>query len=204
MYSPVYGPDAMRLKQLTAISLALMLLTAGIGTVAAAPSNGNAPDDAGAPDNGGADNEHAGGQDAGGNQSEAGGPPADVENKSDDVRRGPPENKTRGPPVDMPEQVPDHVVKIHKVIFAHQFGNETNSSGSIGQEIQAIAGLLSDNGDDEADGNETQTDDEEVDGDEQEETATETPTGEEETEDGEQTEEETTTATPTPTADGSA
>lgn len=95
----------MSLKRYAAMLLAALVVTAGAaGAVAAAPGSGNAPDDAG-PNENADDAATDAADDSDGDASDA----SDANDTSAADER-------RGPPTDMPEQVPDHVGEIHDLI----------------------------------------------------------------------------------------
>jgi hypothetical protein len=132
----------MRTKLLVAAGLAALVLTAG--TAAALP--GNAPVDVGANDDA-ADNadERADAADAderadddANDTDRAGGPDA-----------APVEQGDRGPPVSLPEQVPDHVSQIHDTVRQFLSGD---LSGSLGD---AISDVTPDDDGNETSGNAT-------------------------------------------------
>ncbi|PSQ19698.1 hypothetical protein BRD04_09770 [Halobacteriales archaeon QS_9_67_17] len=95
----------MSLKRYAAMLLAALVVTAGAaGAVAAAPGSGNAPDDAGP-------NENA--NDAATDAADDGDGDASDASDANDASAA---DERRGPPTDMPEQVPDHVGEIHDLI----------------------------------------------------------------------------------------
>ena len=125
------GVIAMRLKQLAALALSALLLTAGVGAVAA--QSGNAPADAQAdeqPDDAERGDEHT---------DNASAPDEDRAERPDAAANGS-ENAGdapagQGPPTDMPEQVPDHVVRIHEMIDAFLSGD---LDGALGPQIADV------------------------------------------------------------------
>ena len=126
----------MILKRYAAMLLAALVVTAGAaGAVAAAPGSGNAPDDAGPNENANdAATDDADGSD--GDASSAGNASA--------------ADERRGPPTDMPEQVPDHVGEIHSLI--NQFIN-----GSVSDLGSAVSDVTPDDGSDANDGDASNT-----------------------------------------------
>lgn len=105
------------IRKIVAVGLALLLVGAGVAF--AAP--GNAPTDAPANDNAQASSHGNSGQGNGG---------ADAANASNNTT-------DRGPPTDMPAQVPDHVIEIHRTINSWLAGDLT---GSLGEHISSIVG----------------------------------------------------------------
>lgn len=103
------------MKRITLVAAGLAALVVTAGTAAALP--GNAPVDAGANANDAADS-------AGGNADARDGSPAGASEQAD-----------RGPPVDLPEQVPDHVSRIHDLIRKHLSGD---LAGSLGEAISDV------------------------------------------------------------------
>lgn len=119
----------------TITAVALAVLVVGAGAVAAIP--GQAADQAQGHTNDNASDggaEHSG--DAGQSANEGTAGDAGT-NASDDA------SERRGPPVDMPGQVPDHVSQIHQTIADWLDGDR---DGSLGDRISDIVG-----GDDAAD-----------------------------------------------------
>ena len=99
----------MSLKRYAAMLLAALVVTAGAaGAVAAAPGSGNAPDDAGPNENANDAATDAAEDDSDGDASSAG--------NASDANDASAADERRGPPTDMPEQVPDHVGEIHDLI----------------------------------------------------------------------------------------
>ena len=135
----------MRLKQVAALALSALLLTAGVG--AAMAQSGNAPSDAQAdeqPDdtedpgdgyaanasasgdasaNGSAGDDAPANASANGNASASAAARGNGTNTSEDARDG------QGPPSDMPEDVPDRVVEIHVLIQSFLDGELEAPSG---------------------------------------------------------------------------
>lgn len=216
----------MNVSKLTAALLALLVVSTGVGAVAATPGNGNAPDDAGtsaanvpseeadanatdARDEGMSREEvedRAADESDAANDSES---MADQANASEgqapqrEEAAGPAaaaDDDRRGPPADLPEQVPDHVGEIHQRIVTFLDG-ELDSLGAAVSDVTPADSEDTEtdgdaeaaaNADGEADAQATSTDEPET-----EEPTTEEPeTDEPETEeDGDST--ETATATPT-------
>jgi hypothetical protein len=119
--------DAMNLRQLAATLLAVTIVTAGAaGAVAAAP--GNAPDDAGSQSDDAQDDDHPDDADADAMNEHA---EADRANASDRATEGPDGNASvpagsageRGPPSELPGQVPAHVGEIHSSISSYLDGS---------------------------------------------------------------------------------
>ena len=129
----------MKLSKLAAVALAILLVTAG----AAAAVPGNAPafagnDEAQANDHSQGDEnppDHAGNASDAGNASVASSGAADHDGAS--------AAEARGPPVDLPSAVPDHVSAIHDLIRQHLAGD---LDGSLGE---AIADVTPDDENDE-------------------------------------------------------
>jgi len=139
----------MQLK-LAAVAVALMLVATGAAT--AMP--GNAPDDAQADDHANADDHAQAAEDAD-NSSEADADAADVNETATDADEKPDANATqgppasvpasdkaesaanasdqRGPPVELPSQVPDFVSEIHNAITDHL--SESLPGENLGQQI---------------------------------------------------------------------
>lgn len=116
----------MRFHKSIALMLAALMLAAG----AAAAMPGNAPSDAGNAtdaDDGAADDEAAAADDAEMNETDE---DTVDEARADDA------NDARGPPADMPEQVPDHVSTIHDVV--RQFLDD-DLDGSLGESVSDVA-----------------------------------------------------------------
>ncbi|MEF8855853.1 MAG: hypothetical protein V5A16_00375 [Haloplanus sp.] len=119
--------------KLVAVVFAALLVT--VGTVAAAP--GNAPVDVGADDQ--YDDHAAEENDDHANASDSDGQPADVsaddadENASDAADSAANADASnaerRGPPTDLPAQVPDHVTRIHDLIRSFLDGDRDGSLG---------------------------------------------------------------------------
>jgi hypothetical protein len=118
--------------KLVAVAFAALLVT--VGTAAAAP--GNAPVDVGADDqyddHADAADENAADDDDAANES-ADGRPADAAEDAD----------RRGPPADLPAQVPDHVGEIHDLIRSFLGGDD----GSLGE---SVSDATPDDGDENA------------------------------------------------------
>ena len=131
----------MSLKRYAAMLLAALVVTAGAaGAVAAAPGSGNAPDDAGP-------NENA--NDAAADAADDGDGDASDASDANDASAA---DERRGPPTDMPEQVPDHVGEIHDVI--NQF-----IDGSVSDLGSAVSDVTPDDESDAAnDGDASSTD----------------------------------------------
>lgn len=132
----------MNLKQVTAMLLAVTMLTAGaVGAVAATPGNGNAPDDAGSQaddyeqdDDEAAENESdAGDEEMNGSPApdRAGGPPAAADRGDENAPAPADSAGERGPPTDMPEQVPAHVEEIHSNINSYLDGDIDDLGGAL-------------------------------------------------------------------------
>ena len=125
------GVIAMRLKQLAALALSALLLTAGVGAVAA--QSGNAPADAQAdeqPDDAERGDEHTDNASApDGDRAERPDAAANGSENAGDAPAG------QGPPTDMPEQVPDHAVRIHEMIDAFLSGD---LDGALGPQIADV------------------------------------------------------------------
>lgn len=145
----------MHLKPLVAALLAALIITAGAaGTIAATP--GNAPDDAGSQgdDHAANESENSDTSDDQMNETARNHSEDDPQNASDRANESAAAaQEERGPPVDMPANVPDHVRQIHAAIRSHL----TDNFDSLGS---AISGILSDGGaaaDEHADANETAT-----------------------------------------------
>lgn len=110
----------MKLQQIISLGLVALLLSAG--TALAMPAN--VPDNAGAGNAG-----HGVGHDArdtNRNEHAASAPHGKAD--SDHVQ---------GPPIDLPEQVPDHVAQIHDLI--RQFIDGT-LEGSLGEAVSSVVG----------------------------------------------------------------
>jgi len=121
----------MNVKQLAATLLAGLIVTAGAaGAVAAAPGNGVAPDDTGPNEDANAtadaaeDDPMNASDDA--EDDESMNDSADAAEDAADAA-----DERRGPPTDMPEQVPDHVVEIHELINGHLEGAISDLGGAI-------------------------------------------------------------------------
>lgn len=143
--------------KLVAVAFAALLVT--VGTVAAAP--GNAPVDVGADDQ---YDDHADAADE--NAADASEDDDDAANESDDGRPADaPEDDhadnadnadgaapdaaaenadRRGPPADLPAQVPDHVAEIHDLIRSFLGGDD---DGSLGE---SVSDATPDDGDENA------------------------------------------------------
>lgn len=151
----------MNVSKLTAALLALLVVSTGVGAVAATPGNGNAPDDAGtsaanapteeadanatdARDEGMSRDEV---EDSTANESDAANDSesmADPANASDGqaprseeaagAAAAADEEERRGPPADLPEQVPDHVGEIHQRIVSFLDG-ELDSLGAAVSDV---------------------------------------------------------------------
>ena len=114
----------MSLKRYAAMLLAALVVTASAaGAVAAAPGSGNAPDDA-------APNENA--NDAATDAADDGDDASSADNASDASDANDAADERRGPPTDMPEQVPDHVGEIHDVINQFIDGSISDLGSAIG------------------------------------------------------------------------
>lgn len=110
------------MKRITLVAAGLAALVLTAGTAAALP--GNAPVDAGANANDAADGDGRDVDRAGGSADAREGGPAGASEQAD-----------RGPPVDLPAQVPDHVSQIHDLIREHLSGN---LAGSLGEAINDV------------------------------------------------------------------
>lgn len=151
----------MNVSKLTAAVLAVLVVSTGVGAVAATPANGNAPDDAGtnaanapteaadgnstdardegmsreevedrAADESDAANDSSSMADPA-NASEGQAPLSDAAADAANVSAA--ENR-RGPPADLPEQVPDHVGEIHQRIVSFLDG-ELDSLGAAVSDV---------------------------------------------------------------------
>jgi len=132
----------MNVKQLAATLLAGLIVTAGAaGAVAAAPGNGVAPDDTGPNDNANAtadaaeDDPMNASDDAEDDESMNDSADADEDAAdaadADQADAADAADERRGPPTNMPEQVPDHVVEIHELINGHLEGAISDLGGAI-------------------------------------------------------------------------
>ena len=124
----------MNLTKLTAIALAVLTLTAG----AAAAMPGNAPDQAGSNTAEQASDHGQHDEAADGNETAVDAEESADEADADDADRHRNANRERrGPPVELPNQVPEHVTQIHDLI--RQFLNG-DLDASPGRAISGVVG----------------------------------------------------------------
>lgn len=124
-------PEAQPMKFHTTIALIVAALTLSAGAAAAMP--GNASTDAASAGNGAADAEESAAQDAETSESDAN----KAEANETDGENAANASEARGPPADMPAQVPDHVSQIHDLIGQFLAGDLT---GSLGEAVSDVAG----------------------------------------------------------------
>jgi hypothetical protein len=117
----------MNVSKLTAAVLAVLVVTTGLGAAAAMPGNGNAPDDTGS-NAANAPTDDADAPER--NVTDEGMSPEEVADRAenDSVAEADGESarsaaERRGPPADLPEQVPDHVGEIHQRIASFLDGS---------------------------------------------------------------------------------
>lgn len=124
----------MNLSKLAAIALAALLVTAG----AAAATPGNAPDHSGADEHEQA-SEHQ--PDTTDNSTNADENATRVDEDAADMRENSEASSNQradaaqGPPTDMPGQVPDHVVEIHRLILNFLSGD---LDGPLGPSVSDV------------------------------------------------------------------
>ena len=139
----------MSLKRYAAMLLAALVVTAGTaGAVAAAPGSGNAPDDAGPNENA----NDAATDDADGDSAES----TDNADASDEGNASAADEQ-RGPPADMPEQVPDHVGEIHSLINQFIDGSVSDLGSAVSDVTPDDENDATDDGDASSAGSATET-----------------------------------------------
>lgn len=146
----------MNVTKLTAAALAVLVVTTGVGAVAATPGNGDTPDDAGsnaatAPTADATENATEVTDDgmsradvadrANASESANDSPAAASEGEVGSEAAAAADDGRRGPPADLPEQVPDHVSEVHQRIVAFLDG-ELDDLGA------AVSDVTPDHGDD--------------------------------------------------------